>query len=116
MGEVVEDPVAGRLDLFEEMRAVELHERLASERRGHWPAGALLEAATSRGHASLGWDDAGRIILSADWRDWAGIDRLVAIVGMGDYFEIWNPETLRDAKKGDPLIVRAVTRALEARA
>ncbi|GAA4121147.1 formimidoylglutamate deiminase [Nocardioides fonticola] len=53
------------VDLFEEMRAVELHERLASERRGHWPAGALLEAATSRGHASLGWDDAGRIEVGA---------------------------------------------------
>ncbi len=35
---------------------------------------------------------------------------------MGDYFELWDPETLRDAKKDDPLIVRVVTRALDARA
>ena len=49
------------IDLFEEMRAVELDERLATEQRGHWTAADLLHAATSTGHQSLGWDDAGRI-------------------------------------------------------
>ena len=49
------------IDLFEEMRAVELDERLATHRRGHWDAGELLEAATAAGHASLGFPDAGRI-------------------------------------------------------
>lgn len=49
------------IDLFEEMRAVELDERLATEQRGHWTAGELLEAATVTGHESLGWADAGRI-------------------------------------------------------
>ncbi|MGI8522516.1 MAG: formimidoylglutamate deiminase [Nocardioides sp.] len=49
------------IDLFEEMRAVELDERLASEQRGHWSAAELLTAATATGHESLGWDDAGAI-------------------------------------------------------
>jgi len=49
------------IDLFEEMRAVELDERLATEQRGHWSASELLAAATHTGHASLGWPDAGRI-------------------------------------------------------
>jgi formiminoglutamate deiminase len=49
------------IDLFEEMRAVELDERLATRRRGHWSAHELLRAATSNGHASLGYDDAGAI-------------------------------------------------------
>ena len=49
------------IDLFEEMRAVEMHERLASQRRGHWSAVELLAAATYDGHRSLGFDDAGRI-------------------------------------------------------
>ncbi len=49
------------IDLFEEMRAVELDERLATERRGHWTAAELLTAATTTGHASLGFDDAGAI-------------------------------------------------------
>jgi cytosine/adenosine deaminase-related metal-dependent hydrolase len=47
------------IDLFEEMRALELDERLASQRRGHWSAAELLEAGTR--HDSLGWDDVGRI-------------------------------------------------------
>ncbi len=47
------------IDLFEEMRAVELDERLATQQRGHWTAAELLEAATR--HDSLGWDDVGRI-------------------------------------------------------
>ncbi len=49
------------IDLFEEMRAVELDERLASRARGHWSPDELLAAATEVGHASLGFDDAGRI-------------------------------------------------------
>jgi formiminoglutamate deiminase len=49
------------IDLFEETRGVELHERLASERRGHWPAAELLAAATAGGAASLGWPDTGRL-------------------------------------------------------
>lgn len=49
------------IDLFEEMRAVEMHERLATQQRGHWSAGELLAAATYDGHASLGFADAGRI-------------------------------------------------------
>ena len=49
------------IDLFEEARAVELDERLATGERGlHSPA-ALLRAATEDGHACLGWPDAGRI-------------------------------------------------------
>ena len=49
------------IDMFEEMRAVEMHERLASLERGHWSAEELLAAATYDGHRSLGFEDAGRI-------------------------------------------------------
>ncbi len=49
------------IDLFEEARAVELDERLASGERGHHSAAALLRAASEGGHACLGWADAGRI-------------------------------------------------------
>jgi formiminoglutamate deiminase len=49
------------IDLFEEMRAVELDERLASQERGHWSASELLAAAAVDGHQSLGFVDAGRI-------------------------------------------------------
>ncbi|HEY3007780.1 MAG TPA: formimidoylglutamate deiminase [Micromonosporaceae bacterium] len=49
------------IDLFEEARAVELNERLRSERRGHFAAAELVHAATAAGHAALGWSDAGAI-------------------------------------------------------
>jgi formiminoglutamate deiminase len=49
------------IDLFEEARAVELDERLRTERRGHWRADELLHAATAAGHAALGWPEAGKL-------------------------------------------------------
>ncbi|MBW8750546.1 MAG: formimidoylglutamate deiminase [Propionibacteriales bacterium] len=49
------------IDLFEEMRGVEMHERLATRQRGHWSAAELLAAATYDGHESLGFADGGRI-------------------------------------------------------
>jgi formiminoglutamate deiminase len=49
------------IDMVEEMRAVEMHERLTTQQRGHWSALELLAAATYDGHRSLGFDDAGRI-------------------------------------------------------
>ncbi|GAA0998891.1 formimidoylglutamate deiminase [Acrocarpospora macrocephala] len=53
------------VDLFEEARAVELDERLATQERGHWQAAELLNAATAAGHASLGFPDAGFLLPGA---------------------------------------------------
>jgi cytosine/adenosine deaminase-related metal-dependent hydrolase len=53
------------VDLFEEMRAVELDERLATQQRGHWTAAELLVAATYAGHRSLGFGNVGRIEVGA---------------------------------------------------
>jgi formiminoglutamate deiminase len=49
------------VDLFEEARAIELDERLATGVRGHHRAHDLLAAATAAGYASLGWPEGGRI-------------------------------------------------------
>jgi formiminoglutamate deiminase len=49
------------IDLFEEARRVEMHERLATMERGHFSAEELARAATLAGHASLGWPEAGEI-------------------------------------------------------
>lgn len=49
------------IDPFEELRGLEMHERLASNERGRFTAGELVEAASAAGYASLGWDDGGRI-------------------------------------------------------
>ncbi|MDX2968493.1 formimidoylglutamate deiminase [Kribbella solani] len=53
------------IDLFEEMRAVELNERLATQERGHWSAPELLKAASADGHQSIGFPDAGAIAVGA---------------------------------------------------
>ncbi|MDA8438783.1 MAG: formimidoylglutamate deiminase [Propionibacterium sp.] len=47
------------IDPFEEMRALEGHERLRSHERGRFTPNDLLAAATA--HRSIGWPDAGRL-------------------------------------------------------
>ncbi len=49
------------IDLLAEARRVELGERLATGRRGHFTATELARAATAAGHTCLGWPDAGDI-------------------------------------------------------
>ena len=68
-------PVAGRLTLgsdsqslidpFEEARAVELNNRLATGVRGTFSADALATGLTANGYASLGWPEGGRIARGA---------------------------------------------------
>jgi formiminoglutamate deiminase len=53
------------IDLFEEARAVELDERLATHVRGSHDAPSLLAAATLAGQRSLGWHDAGVLQVGA---------------------------------------------------
>jgi formiminoglutamate deiminase len=49
------------IDLFEEARAMELDERLATLQRGNQSAAQVLRAATADGHAAIGWGEAGMI-------------------------------------------------------
>lgn len=49
------------IDLFEEARAVEHHERLLTRTRGHFAPVQLLRALTEHGHAALGWPEGGRL-------------------------------------------------------
>lgn len=47
------------IDMFEEMRALEMHERLTTNDRGRFTPSELLDAATH--HATIGWEDAGAL-------------------------------------------------------
>lgn len=49
------------IDAFEEMRGLEMDERLAAQSRGHWSAVELIAAGSADGHRSLGFADAGAI-------------------------------------------------------
>jgi len=51
------------IDLFEEARALEMHERLDTRQRGRFAANQLVAAMT--GHHSLGWADAGYLAAGA---------------------------------------------------
>lgn len=49
------------IDLLGETRRLEMHERLASGRRGRFTPTELVAALTHRGHTALGWPSNGRI-------------------------------------------------------
>lgn len=47
------------VDMFEDVRAVEMHERLMTHERGRFSPPELVDVATRNGHAAMGWADAG---------------------------------------------------------
>jgi formiminoglutamate deiminase len=49
------------IDPFEELRGVELHERLATGQRGCFTPAELINIGSESGYSSLGWPDGGRI-------------------------------------------------------
>ena len=49
------------IDPFEEIRGLEMHERLMSNERGRFTPDALLAAASVNGYRSLGWPGAGEL-------------------------------------------------------
>lgn len=53
------------IDPFEEMRAIELNERLATGERGRLDCADLLLAGSESGYASLGWHGGGRLEVGA---------------------------------------------------
>jgi formiminoglutamate deiminase len=53
------------VDPFEELRGLELDERLASGERGRFTTEELWQAATAAGYAGLGWRNGGRLAVGA---------------------------------------------------
>lgn len=49
------------IDLLEEARGIELHDRLGSGQRGRFRPEDLVETLTASGHRALGWPEAGRL-------------------------------------------------------
>jgi formiminoglutamate deiminase len=52
-------------DLFEEARGLEMHERLASGQRGRFEPAELVDALTRAGQRSIGWTDAGQLLVGS---------------------------------------------------
>lgn len=59
------------------------------------PLRSALETSVFGGMARLSFDDAGRITLPAQLADMFGITDWVAVVGMGDRFQIWPRESFQ---------------------
>ena len=53
------------VDLLEEARALEMHERLFSLERGVFTPAQLVRALTADGHSALGWPEAGTLTVGA---------------------------------------------------
>ena len=58
------------------------------------------------------YDETGRIVLPDDLRELAGIDDCAFFLAAGDYFEIWNPDTLLASADLDPRLARLVRKKL----
>ena len=53
------------------------------------------------GHASeLEMDSQGRVLLNNELREYAGMDKRVALVGQGHKFELWSEESWTDSREG----------------
>ena len=59
--------------------------------------GARLRALCSRSAVDLEPDRAGRILIPSELRQMCGLDREVALIGMGEHFELWDRSTLEAA-------------------
>ena len=46
-------------------------------------------------------DSAGRVLVPATLREDAALQREVSVVGMGEHFELWDPERLRQTEERD---------------
>jgi MraZ protein len=59
------------------------------------------------GHATeMGWDSTGRLLLPPPLRDYADLQKEIALVGQGNKFEVWNErvwKTARDSWLQEPL-------------
>jgi MraZ protein len=63
------------------------------------PGARLLRRVILGNALQITLDNAGRILLTQNLRNFAGLLTEVVFVGQGDYFEIWSPELWQDQEK-----------------
>lgn len=63
----------------------------------------------------VGHDETGRIIVSATMRAVGELGERAFFLGMGDWFEMWNPDVLLDVRGDDPVLAAIVRGHLGAR-
>lgn len=74
------------------------------------------ELLMATGFASpVAFDESGRIILNSDLRADAGVDRFVVFVGLGETFQMWNPQTFLEANRHNPVAARKIAAMIAAK-
>lgn len=101
---------------YDRARSGNLQAQLETRFDGDWSEARDDFARTAFGLSeSLPYDETGRVVLSPMLKELAEIDKLALFLAAGDYFEIWNPETLLASKGETGPIGRVVRRLLDAR-
>ncbi|WP_448578965.1 division/cell wall cluster transcriptional repressor MraZ [Thermaurantiacus sp.] len=101
---------------YDETRFARIQEQLEARFEGDFGPSRDRFARTMFGMAeTLGYDDNGRVILSAILKDLGELDGPALFLGAGDYFELWAPQRLLEQQDLDPRLVRTVKALLAAR-
>ena len=58
------------------------------------------------------YEDTGRVVIPEDLREHAEIEGEVLLVGLGNYFQVWNPDLFLE-QTDDPLLKKFIRRKLE---
>lgn len=106
-------PNGDRLRAYDAVGIRQLMEEIA-EAVADLPARERREALNKARRSELSsllpvtYDGAGRMVLPPMLRAEAGIADTAVFLGLGDYFEIWNPETAKTALADEPALVRMI--------
>jgi MraZ protein len=101
---------------YDETRFARIQEQLETRFEGDFGPSRDRFARTMFGMAeTLGYDDNGRVILSAILKDLGELEGPALFLGAGDYFELWAPPRLLEQQDLDPRLVRTVKALLAAR-
>lgn len=82
------------IDPFEELRGLEMNERLASGRRGRFAPGELLASASVHGYRALGWN--GGVIAAGAVCDLVAVDRASVRTAGAREDQVWLAATASD--------------------
>lgn len=99
------------LTRFDSLRS-ELGERFAGD---FGPGRADFARAMFGMAETLRYDETGRVNLSPILKELGRIETTALLLGGGDYFELWSPETLLETPGQDPRLLRTVRALLAAR-
>ncbi|MCU1528468.1 MAG: formimidoylglutamate deiminase [Frondihabitans sp.] len=96
------------VDPFEEIRGLEMDDRLASGRRGRFTPQKLVESASVNGYASLGWPEGGRLV-GGSLCDFVVVDDRSPRTAGADAAQLWLAATgadVTDVVVGGSQVVR----------